>query len=81
MLHSIEALRYYYHLFNCSQPHKFSSNGARDTQLDKPDSMNFEIFIPIQRVLGTVYGIPNPKLSVFREPFDIVIYKQSEMQF
>ena len=74
-------LRCYCHVFKCSQSHKLSSNGARDTQLGKPDSMNFAIFIPIQRVRVTVYGILNPNLSVFRKSYDIVIYSQSEMQF
>ena len=74
-------LRYYYHIFKCSQSYKFSAKRARVTQLGKPDSMNFTIFLPIQRVWGTVEGIPSPKLSIFREFHDIVIYNQSEMQF
>ena len=74
-------IRYYYHVFKCSQSYEFSSNGARDSQLGKPDPMNFTFFLPIQRVWGTEEVIPSPKLNVFRDSFDIVIYNQSEMQF
>ena len=74
-------LRYYYHVFKCSQPYKFSSNGASDTQIGKPDPMNFTFSLPIKRVWGTVEVIPSPKLSVSRESYNIVIYNQSEVQF
>ena len=43
--------------------------------------MTFMIFLTIEKMRGTIYGIPNPNLSVFRETNDIVIYNQSEMQF
>ena len=46
-----------------------------------PDSMSFMIFLPTQRTRGSVQGIPQLKLSVYREFYDIVIYNQSEMQF
>ena len=74
-------LCFYCHIFKCSQLRKFSSNGANDTQIGKPDSMTFMIFLPMQKVRGTIYGIPNPNLIVFRETNEIVIYNQSEMQF
>ena len=37
-------LRFYCHAFNCLQSHKLSSNGVRDTQLGKSDSLNFAGF-------------------------------------
>ena len=69
-------LCFYCHIFKCSRSRKFSSNGAKDTQIGKPDSNNFTIFLLIQRVRGTVYGIPKPNLSVIIESYDIVIYNQ-----
>ena len=46
-----------------------------------PDSINFAIVIPVQRVWGNVKFIYNPTFSLFSKCYDIVVYNQLEMQF